>query len=38
MASVGGIGLAVALVLFFMFDIWFLVPLPKGPIEDMLGF
>jgi putative tricarboxylic transport membrane protein len=32
------IGLAVALVLFFMFDIWFLVPLPKGPIEDMLGF
>jgi putative tricarboxylic transport membrane protein len=33
-----GIGLAVALVLFFMFDIWFLVPLPKGPLEDMLGY
>jgi putative tricarboxylic transport membrane protein len=32
------IGLAVVLVLFFMFEIWFLVPLPKGPIEDMLGF
>ena len=32
------IGLGVALVLFFMFDIWFLVPLPKGPLEDMLGF
>ena len=23
---------------FMMFEIWFLVPLPKGPIEDMLGF
>ena len=32
------VGLAVVLVLFFMFEIWFLVPLPKGPIEDMLGF
>lgn len=32
------IGLTVVLVLFFMFEIWFLVPLPKGPIEDMLGF
>jgi hypothetical protein len=32
------IGLAVVLILFFMFEIWFLVPLPKGPIEDMLGY
>lgn len=31
-------GLAVVVVLFFMFEIWFLVPLPKGPIEDLLGF
>ena len=26
------------LVLFFVFEKWFLVPLPKGPIEHMLGF
>ena len=32
------IGAAVSLVLFAMFEIWFLVPLPKGPIEDFLGF
>jgi len=25
-------------VLFFVFEKWFLVPLPKGPIENMLGF
>lgn len=23
---------------FMMFEIWFLVPLPKGPVEDALGF
>jgi len=33
-----GIGAAVSLVLFMMFEIWFLVPLPKGPIEDFFGF
>jgi putative tricarboxylic transport membrane protein len=22
---------------YFTFEMWFLVPLPKGPIEDMLG-
>jgi putative tricarboxylic transport membrane protein len=32
------VGLGVAVVLFMMFEIWFLVPLPKGPIEDLLGF
>jgi putative tricarboxylic transport membrane protein len=32
------VAIAVPLALFFMFEIWFLVPLPKGPIEDMLGF
>lgn len=26
------------LVLFLVFEKWFLVPLPKGPIEQMLGF
>jgi hypothetical protein len=33
-----GIGLAVVVVLFFMFEIWFLVPLPKGPIEEFFGY
>jgi putative tricarboxylic transport membrane protein len=32
-----GIGIAVPLMLFFMFERWFLVPLPKGPLEAMLG-
>lgn len=32
------IGLGVAVSLFFMFEVWFLVPLPKGPIEDFLGY
>jgi putative tricarboxylic transport membrane protein len=25
-------------VFFVMFEIWFKVPLPKGPIETLLGF
>lgn len=32
------VGLAVALVLFFLFEKWFLVPLPKGPLEAWLGY
>jgi hypothetical protein len=23
---------------FLMFELWFLVPLPKGPLEKMLGY
>jgi putative tricarboxylic transport membrane protein len=30
--------IAVPVVVFVMFEIWFLVPLPKGPIEAMLGY
>lgn len=30
-------GLATAVVVFVTFEIWFLVALPKGPIEEMLG-
>jgi putative tricarboxylic transport membrane protein len=33
-----GVGLAVPLFFFVMFERWFLVPLPKGPFEAMLGF
>jgi putative tricarboxylic transport membrane protein len=31
-------GLCVALALFLMFEVWFLVPLPKGPIEEFFGY
>ena len=33
-----GISVAVPLVFFLVFERWFLVPLPKGPIEALLGF
>jgi len=32
------IGVPVAVALFLMFEVWFLVPLPKGPLEEMLGY
>lgn len=32
------VGIGIPLVLFFMFERWFLVPLPKGPLEAALGF
>jgi putative tricarboxylic transport membrane protein len=32
------VGVGVSVALFFMFEIWFLVPLPKGPLEEFLGY
>ena len=32
------VSVAVPLAFFFMFEIWFLVPLPKGPLEAALGY
>ena len=32
------VSVGVPLVFFLVFERWFLVPLPKGPIENMLGF
>jgi putative tricarboxylic transport membrane protein len=32
------VAVGVATFLFLMFEIWFLVPLPKGPIEALLGY
>jgi hypothetical protein len=32
------IAIGVPLVTFIIFERWFLVPLPKGPIEEWLGF
>jgi len=33
-----GVSIGVPLTFFLVFEKWFLVPLPKGPIENMLGF
>lgn len=35
--TAGAIALGVPVFFFLMFEKWFLVPLPKGPIEDWLG-
>lgn len=32
------IAVPLPIVVFLMFEIWFLVPLPKGPLETMLGY
>jgi hypothetical protein len=32
------IGLAVPVLMFLLFEIWFKVPLPKGPMEALLGY
>lgn len=32
------VSVAIAVTLFLVFEIWFLVPLPKGPLEDLLGY
>lgn len=32
------VGAGISVALFLMFEVWFLVPLPKGPLEELLGF
>jgi hypothetical protein len=32
------LGVVFPLVTFFVFEKWFLVPMPKGPLEDWLGY
>jgi putative tricarboxylic transport membrane protein len=32
------VSVLVPLALFFLFEVWFLVPLPKGPLENFLGY
>ena len=32
-----GVAIGVPVLAFLMFEKWFLVPLPKGPIEELLG-
>ena len=35
---VAAVSLGVPLAVFLIFERWFLLPLPKGPIEEFLGF
>lgn len=37
-AKIAPVALGVVVFFFLMFEIWFKVPLPKGPIEAALGF
>jgi putative tricarboxylic transport membrane protein len=32
------VAVGVPVATFLVFEKWFLVPLPKGPLEEMLGF
>jgi putative tricarboxylic transport membrane protein len=32
------VGVAISFLLFMMFEVWFLTPLPKGPLETWLGY
>ncbi len=32
------VALGVPIAFFLLFEVWFLVPLPKGPVESFLGF
>ncbi len=36
--ATAAIAIGVPLVLFLVFERWFLVPLPKGPVEALFGF
>lgn len=32
------VGLTVSVIAFLLFEIWFTIPLPKGPLENLMGF
>ena len=32
------VSLSVPVVMFLLFEVWFLVPLPKGPLEALIGY
>jgi putative tricarboxylic transport membrane protein len=36
--TIAVIAIGVPLATFFVFEQWFLVPMPKGPLEDWLGY
>ena len=37
-AATLGVSVAAPITFFLVFERWFLVPLPKGPLERLLGF
>ena len=37
-ATCAGVAVGLTIGLFALFELWFLVPLPKGPLETALGF
>jgi len=37
-ATALGVAIGVPVLLFLLFEVWFLVPLPKGPVEGLLGY
>ena len=37
-AKIAPVAILVPAVLFVMFEVWFLVPLPKGPLETAFGY
>jgi putative tricarboxylic transport membrane protein len=37
-SKVAAVSVGVPLIFFLVFERWFLVPLPKGPLERLLGF
>jgi len=32
------VGLAVSVIAFLLFEVWFTIPLPKGPLESLFGY
>jgi hypothetical protein len=32
------LSIGLPIIIFFVFERWFLVPLPKGPVEDFFGY
>jgi hypothetical protein len=32
------VGLGVSVIAFLLFEVWFKIPLPKGPVESWLGY
>jgi hypothetical protein len=36
--KVAAVSVGTSVVFYLIFEIWFLVPLPKGPLEEVLGF
>jgi len=36
--AVAGLSIGIPVISFLIFESWFLVPMPKGPLENWLGY